>query len=55
MVVTSVFASTTWFTTISLKGTKSRPTILLGGGTKRIFHKSIDTFCCTNEVCYTKY
>jgi len=34
-----------WFTTISLKGAKSRPTILLRGGTKTIFHKSTDMFC----------
>ena len=34
-----------WSTTISLKGAKSRPTILLVGRTKKIFHNSIDTFC----------
>ena len=34
-----------WFTTISLKGAKSKPKILLEGRTKFFFHMSIDAFC----------
>jgi len=34
-----------WFSTISLKGAKSRPTILLESRTKIFYSKSIDTFC----------
>jgi len=46
-----------WFSTILLKGSKSRPTILLESCTKKFlpqvsWHK---LFYCTEEVCYTKY
>jgi len=34
-----------WFSTISLKGAKSRLTILLESHTKSFYHKSTDTFC----------
>jgi len=44
-VVANVFLLQQWFTTISLKGGKSRPTILLESRTKKFCHKSVDTFC----------
>ena len=43
--VVNVFLLQQWFSTISLNGAKSRPTILLESRTKSFYHKSIDTFC----------
>jgi len=45
VVVTFFLLLQQWFTTISLKGAKSRPTILLEGRTNKFFHMPIDTFC----------
>jgi len=55
-VVVDVFLLQQWFSTISLKRAKSRPTILSESLTKK-FNTSPLTrlFYCTNAVCYTKY
>jgi len=45
-----------WFSTFSLKGAKSRPTILLESLTKIFNTIQLTRFVLRqNEVCYTKY